>query len=147
MCFVLELRRMEKKSVNILGIDTCGGATTVWLLDGDTATDKITIPFDKSNKEVVLNNSVREILARNKTSFENLSAYAVITGPGSWTGSRIGVAATLAYHLAHPKPIIELKGNFSPSEVIKRYNEKKFISANELQPHYDSDFVVTVKNQ
>jgi len=89
-----------------------------------------------------LNKLTREFIA-------NADAFAVVTGPGSWTGSRVGVVAVKAYSLASGKPIIELRANENLEELIaearQKFAMKNFTDVRNLQPYYDSEFKVTVK--
>ena len=73
--------------------------------------------------------------------------FAVVTGPGSWTGSRVGVVAVKAWAFATGKPIIALTANSIDENLInaarQKLKQKDFTSIRELAPHYDSEFKVT----
>ena len=81
----------------------------------------------------------------------------MVTGPGSWTGSRVGVVAVKAYALATGKPVIALQSCHCEkrsdeaiplhhekliTEARRKYAAKEFITARELAPYYDADFKV-----
>ena len=55
-----------------------------------------------------LNRLVTQLLKQQKVKFTDIDKYAVVVGPGSWTGCRVGVAAIKGYNAAHPRPIIAL---------------------------------------
>ena len=80
---------------------------------------------------------------------DHAEAFGVVTGPGSWTGSRVGVVAVKAYALATGKPIIALTANESRETLAaaawKKYIDKDFTTARELMPFYDAEFKVTIK--
>jgi len=73
---------------------------------------------------------------------KDLSAIAVVTGPGSWTGIRVGLAVAKAYSYVLKVPIIELRDEINIDVAMKKYNEKQFLTAFSLQPFYNGDFVV-----
>ncbi|MDO8650481.1 MAG: hypothetical protein Q7K33_04225 [Candidatus Berkelbacteria bacterium] len=52
-----------------------------------------------------------ELLKSAKTKIEQIDAVAVLTGPGSYTGTRMGVAAANTLGWLLDKPIIELEGD------------------------------------
>ena len=77
--------------------------------------------------------------------FTDLSAYAVVnTNAGSWTGTRVGVVATLGFAMAVPKPIIELE-SFCEKEIMEKFTKKQFTLPENLKPKYCSEFVVNAK--
>ena len=55
-----------------------------------------------------INRLVKELLASENVTFSDLDAYAVVVGPGSWTGCRVGVAAVKGFAFAVPKPVIAI---------------------------------------
>src|SRR3990167_10217195 len=52
-----------------------------------------------------------ELLKSAKTKIEQIDAVAVLTGPGSYTGTRMGVAAANTLGWLLDKPIFELEGD------------------------------------
>lgn len=52
-----------------------------------------------------------KLLKSAKTQIEDIDAVAVLTGPGSYTGTRMGVAAANTLGWLLNKPIIELDGD------------------------------------
>jgi tRNA threonylcarbamoyladenosine biosynthesis protein TsaB len=49
---------------------------------------------------------IQDALSQNKLKFEDLDLLAVVTGPGSFTGIRIGLAAMRGLALSAKKPIV-----------------------------------------
>ena len=52
--------------------------------------------------------TVEEVLRKIDTSIENVSYFGAVTGPGSFTGIRIGVASVNAFALALKKPLVSV---------------------------------------
>lgn len=98
-----------------------------------------------------LNPLVKELLSATKTSFSGITAIAVVNGPGSWTGTRVGITAAKAYSIAHGIPVISLTADDDRNKLIdnakKLFTQKQFITARELSPYYDSEFKVTTQPQ
>jgi tRNA A37 threonylcarbamoyladenosine modification protein TsaB len=78
---------------------------------------------------------------------DKASAFAVVIGYGSWTGSRVGVAAVKAYAVAENKPVIALLATENREDLIaevrRKFDAKEFTSAQRLAPVYDSEFKIT----
>jgi len=76
-----------------------------------------------------------------------VDAYAVVTGPGSWTGSRVGVVAVKGWAFALGKPVIALGAMDDNDELVllakKKFVNKDFTDVKKLAPYYDSEFKVT----
>jgi len=51
---------------------------------------------------------IKELLAEQRKSFDDIDAYAAVVGPGSWTGCRVGVTAVKGFCFALPKPVFAL---------------------------------------
>ena len=93
----------------ILVIDSCHTTMFVGLFDDESGMyDNYLLHHGRRDFDKNINRLVRKILEKNKILFKDLAAYAVVTGPGSWTGCRVGVSATLGFALGTPRPIIEL---------------------------------------
>ena len=63
-----------------------------------------------------------ELLRSAKAEIEQIDAVAVLTGPGSYTGTRMGVAAANTLGWLLDKPIFELEGDSLDNalEFLKR---------------------------
>lgn len=75
----------------------------VELWEGKKIKDKIVVT-QKTGSQALLPTIVK-ILKRNKVSFKDLSGVDVATGPGSFTGTRVGVAVANAMGFALNIPV------------------------------------------
>jgi len=139
-----------------LFIDTSDTNSLVMLLDSDNIVSKFSLAdLPLKERDQMINTRIKEMLGRCATKFSDLDAYAVTTGPGSWTGIRIGVTIIKAYALAKPKPIIEIRQNSIQqktekelsSEVFEKFKLNDFIELKNLEPFYDGEFKVTKKKE
>lgn len=93
--------------MKILGIDTATSVASVALMDDDKLIGLMTINDKKthSQKLMVL---VETLLSQTEHTFDDIDCIAVASGPGSFTGLRIGV--TTAKALAHgaQKAVVEI---------------------------------------
>ena len=69
-------------------------------------------------------------------------AVAVVTGPGSWTGIRVGLAVAKAFAYAQKIPVIELVEKLDVGEAMRKFHNGETISPFALQPFYNGEFVV-----
>ena len=92
--------------MTILLIDSVHSELNIGLIKENTEFFKTCTEQRQHDKN--LNKMVRELLAEQQISFEKIDAYAVVVGPGSWTGCRVGVAAVKAFAFAVPRPVIAL---------------------------------------
>ncbi|MFC5987632.1 tRNA (adenosine(37)-N6)-threonylcarbamoyltransferase complex dimerization subunit type 1 TsaB [Marinicrinis lubricantis] len=87
----------------ILAMDTSTGTMTVCLLEGDQAAASVQIQAIR-NHSIQLVPTIQQLLTDTGWSMKQLNAVAVGSGPGSYTGIRIGatVAKTMAWALKLP---------------------------------------------
>ena len=72
-------------------------------------------------------------------------AVAVVTGPGSWTGIRVGLAVAKAFAYAQKIPLIELRDQIDVAEAMRKFRAGKTISPFAIKPFYNGEFVVKQK--
>src|SRR5689334_24996186 len=95
--------------MRVLAIDTALEACSVAVLDTERAQAHAheSLPMQRGHAEALMP-LVERVLARGNFSFSALDRIAVTTGPGSFTGLRVGIAAARGIALATGKPAIGL---------------------------------------
>lgn len=124
--------------MNILAFDTCMGACSVAVgVDAGTALEKIEVLFEvmKTGQAERLMPMIDEAMTTAGVSFTQLDRIAVTVGPGTFTGTRIGIAAARAFGLATGAQLVGL----STLQLMAR-------EAVHLLPDHDASrpFAVTV---
>jgi tRNA threonylcarbamoyladenosine biosynthesis protein TsaB len=92
--------------VRVLSIDTALAACSVALID--TSPDRVigqsSLPMDKGHAEALL--PMIDQVAGGAAGLQVVDRLVVTTGPGSFTGIRVGLSAARALSLAAGKPLI-----------------------------------------
>lgn len=91
--------------MKLLGIESSGLVASVAILDGDIITAEYTMNTKLTHSQTLLP-MIDEIVKRTGTDLDTLDAVAISSGPGSFTGLRIGAATAKGLCLALDKPII-----------------------------------------
>jgi tRNA threonylcarbamoyladenosine biosynthesis protein TsaB len=88
-----------------LALDTTTAAGSVALADGDRLVEVLAI--DPSQPIATrVPGDLMALLGRHRVTLQAIDLFAVSTGPGSFTGLRIGIAAMQGLALANAKPLI-----------------------------------------
>jgi tRNA threonylcarbamoyladenosine biosynthesis protein TsaB len=90
--------------VKILAVDTALGACSVALLEDDKPLAHIFEPMDRGHAER-LAPMVQEAMKAACLEFSTLDLLAVTTGPGTFTGQRVGLAFMRGLRLALRRPL------------------------------------------
>ncbi len=93
--------------MKILVIDTCGATGSVSLADissGPGAIASVTLPGRSASERLVA--TIKDLTSRPGFGLESLSAVAVVNGPGSFTGVRVGLSAAKGLCEALHLPLI-----------------------------------------
>jgi tRNA threonylcarbamoyladenosine biosynthesis protein TsaB len=93
--------------VKLLAVDTALGACSVVLLDGDKVLAHIFEAMDRGHAER-LAPMVDEAMKQAGMAFAALGRLAVTTGPGTFTGQRVGLAFMRGLRLALKRPLTGL---------------------------------------
>src|SRR5918995_1635159 len=88
----------------ILGIDTSSGQGGVALYDGRRLSTR-SWPADRSHTTTLLS-EIHQLLDRAEVQVRELAAIAIATGPGAFTGLRVGFGVAKGFHLATGVPLI-----------------------------------------
>jgi tRNA threonylcarbamoyl adenosine modification protein YeaZ len=91
--------------VKLLAVDTALGACSVAVLDGARALAHRIVLMDRGHAEA-LAPMVEETMAACGFGFSALDRLAVTTGPGTFTGQRVGLAFARGLRVALGKPLI-----------------------------------------
>lgn len=92
----------QKEEQSLLLIDTCGERGTLALFRAEALIKEALLPERAASAHVL--GAVRELFEATGSKAEDLDQLGVVTGPGSFTGIRVGVALSqgLAESLALP---------------------------------------------
>ena len=101
--------------MNILAFDTTLSACSIAIMADGKIIASSTL-HERARQVERLFPMIEELLAEAKLTYHDLNAFAVTTGPGSFTGVRIGIAAAKGLRLATKLPVIGVTG----LEVIAR---------------------------
>ena len=88
----------------ILSIDTSSNQGGLALYDGRTLSTR-SFPAERSHTTALLS-EIHHLLDRAETSVRELTAIAIATGPGAFTGLRVGFGVAKGFHLATKVPLI-----------------------------------------
>ena len=91
----------------ILGVDTSGKNGSIALVEfaAEAARTLEVVPLAGGTFSAQLIPQISDLLARNGRTKGDLDAFAVVSGPGSFTGLRVGLAAIKALAEVLQKPI------------------------------------------
>lgn len=91
--------------MKVLALDTALGACQAAVLDGERLLASLCEPMERGHQER-LALLVQEAMARAGLGFDGLDRIAVVVGPGSFTGVRVGLAFAKGLSLALGIPCI-----------------------------------------
>jgi tRNA threonylcarbamoyladenosine biosynthesis protein TsaB len=95
--------------MKILLIDTCGETGSVALADTDSVVTRVVaaeLPGRSASERLVA--TVRQLVAEARLRLSDLEVIAVVNGPGSFTGVRVGVSAAKGLSEALGIPVIAI---------------------------------------
>ena len=93
--------------MKILAIDSTANTSTVAVLENDKLLSLYSANIKNTHSETLLP-MVKSVLGTLKLTNEDIDAYAVSNGPGSFTGVRIGVATVKGLAFNRGKPCVEV---------------------------------------
>jgi tRNA threonylcarbamoyladenosine biosynthesis protein TsaB len=88
-----------------LAIDTAAPRLQLALALADGSVDVLVEDIAKGHAEILFDR-LGELLARNGLGYEDIARVAVTTGPGSFTGLRIGLSAARGLGVARKVPVL-----------------------------------------
>ena len=95
--------------MRVLAIDTALGACSAAVLDTERAAAAAheSLAMQRGHAEALMP-LVKRVMERAGLAFADLDRIAVTTGPGSFTGLRVGIAAARGLGLAAARPVVGL---------------------------------------
>lgn len=97
----------EERACRVLGIDSSGLVASVAVTEGDVLLAEYTTDYKKTHSQTLLP-MLEELRRMVELDLDTLDAVAVASGPGSFTGLRIGSATAKGLGLALDKPLVEV---------------------------------------
>ena len=91
--------------MKILAIDCTHGTCSAAFFDGEKVVSEIVEEMERGQAERLIP-MVQDVLKKAEAGFSDVDAVAVTTGPGSFTGVRVGLAAADGIALAAGLPMI-----------------------------------------
>ena len=105
----------------ILALDTTREFGSLALLRGSTLLEEVLLHAPNGFAHVLYGN-LRELLERHALSISEVDCYAAASGPGSFTGVRIGLACIKGLAEAEGKPAVAV----SNLQALARFGEAKW---------------------
>jgi len=93
--------------MRVLAIDTALEACAAAVLDSERDVVSETLPMVRGHAEALMP-LIAKVMERAKAKFDTIDRVAVTTGPGSFTGLRVGISAARGIALAAGKPAVGL---------------------------------------
>lgn len=93
--------------MKILGLDSSGLVASVAILEDDVLLAEYTTDYKKTHSQTLLP-MLDELKKMIELDLNTLDAIAIASGPGSFTGLRIGSATAKGLGLALKKPLVEV---------------------------------------
>lgn len=91
----------------ILGVDTTRDRLVAVLSDENKTYYKVSDEGNKKHTSKLLP-VIDELLSENGFTLDDVAAFSAVTGPGSFTGIRVGVSTINALSFAKEKPVIDV---------------------------------------
>ena len=93
--------------MKILALDSCMNTSSVALLEDEKLISLYTVNTNNTHSETLLP-MIKNMLATADVSVDEIDAYAVSYGPGSFTGVRIGVSTIKGLAFGKNKVCVEV---------------------------------------
>jgi tRNA threonylcarbamoyladenosine biosynthesis protein TsaB len=107
--------------MKILALDSTAKTSTVAVLENDNLLGLYSVNIQNTHSETLLP-MVKSLLESLRLTNDDIDAYAVSEGPGSFTGVRIGVATIKALAFGRNKPCVGVSTIEALAENLEGYN-------------------------
>ena len=91
--------------MKVLAIDSSSSIASAALLDGNILVAEYTVNNKKTHSQILMP-MIEELLKKTSIKIDEIDAFAVCAGPGSFTGLRIGIATAKGLAHACNKPLV-----------------------------------------
>lgn len=117
-----------KKEKLFLFIDTTDGIYLELLRASGRKETPITIGVSRRLKKQSedLPNKIDELLTKNNLAIKDLDAIAVAVGPGSYTGTRVGVVCANTISFVTGTPLVAVRKDKVACDKVTKYITKQF---------------------
>lgn len=119
-----------------LAIDTAAPRLQLALALPDGHVDVLVEDIAKSHAEILFDR-LATLLSRNAVSYDDLARVAVTTGPGSFTGLRIGLSAARGLGLARKIPVLGIPSLLAVSLAVPNGPVAVFIDARRGEAYFE----------
>ncbi len=127
----------------ILLIDSSGYEQLHFALITDKVKQqKFKITYPETEKTL---SYLEKFLKTNKTKLDQVRKIVVISGPGSFTGIRVGVSMALAFSFAKNIPLYAIEGTDVPKKLSELTTMKLKKVNSEFDPAYGAEPNITIK--
>lgn len=121
----------------ILGVDTTRDRLVAVLSDENKTYYKVSDEGNKKHTSKLLP-VIDELLSENGFTLDDVAAFSAVTGPGSFTGIRVGVSTINALSFAKEKPVIDV----TSFELVAYDKGEGVILIDAMHGNYYGAFVV-----
>ena len=98
---------MSEKKLKILALDSTAEVSSVAVCEGDKLLSEITVNTGNTHSETLLP-AVEQALLMAEVTVDDIDLFACTTGPGSFTGVRIGAATVKGIAYGKEKPCVSV---------------------------------------
>lgn len=124
-----------------LAIDTTRHKLVVVLIDGNRVFKKVLNESNKKHNTLLLP-TIDALLTENNIDISDIDYFSAVTGPGSFTGIRIGIATVNGFAFALKKPVIDVN---SFELIAYNIKEKAVCLIDALHGNYYGALVINGK--
>jgi len=129
----------------ILLIDSSGYEQLHFALIGKKVKQqKFKITYPETEKTL---SYLEKFLKANKTKLDQIQEIVVVSGPGSFTGIRVGVSISLAFSFAKNIPLYAIEKPKLPKKLSDLVTMKLQKVKNEFDPDYGAEPNITTKKK
>jgi len=90
----------------LLAVDTSTPAGSIAISRGETLVGELFLDLKAANHTDRLLHSISQLLSDCAMSIQDVTAFGVVVGPGSFTGLRVGLATVKGLAMATGKPVV-----------------------------------------